>query len=161
MHGENGLTQAALFSEELRFVFALKSAEFRRDFGQSKAVYPRSWRVGQSESTTDLAQKALRLPRFDQHLLHVSHTRQLKDEPAAKTGPLQFGQNSAPFDVAFTRRQMLITVAMIVVGVDHSQMPAQLVHDAVNFIGQISMAGIEKDTYLPGIHCSPNPEPVA
>src|SRR5260370_13073019 len=112
MHGENGLTQAALFSEELRFVFALKSAEFRRDFGQSKAVYPRSWRVGQSESTTDFAQKALRLPRFDQHLVHVGHTRQLKNEPAAQTGPLPFGQCSAPVDGALTTRHMLITVSM-------------------------------------------------
>ena len=56
---------------------------------------------------------------------------------------------------------MLITVAMIVVGVDHSQMPAQLVHDAVNVTGQISMAGIETDTHLHGIHCSQNPEQVA
>ena len=124
-------------------------------------MYPRSWRVRQSEATTDLAQKALRLPRFDQHLLHVSHTRQLKNEAAAKTGPLQFGQYSAPVYVAFTRRQMLITVAVIVVGVDHSQMPAQLVHDAVNVTGQISMAGIETDTHLRGIHCSQNPEQVA
>jgi hypothetical protein len=56
---------------------------------------------------------------------------------------------------------MLITVAVIVVGVDHSQMPAQLVHDAVNVTGQISMAGIETDTHLHGIHCSQNPEQVA
>ena len=56
---------------------------------------------------------------------------------------------------------MLITVALIVVRVDHSQMLTQLVHDAVNVNGQISMAGIETDTHLHGIHCSKNPEEIA
>ena len=77
------------------------------------------------QPATDVTKQALPLPRFGEQVLGVSYTRKLGNEAASKIGPIEFGQNSVPIDIARTWSQMLIPSAVIVVYFDHTQMLPQ------------------------------------
>jgi hypothetical protein len=61
-----------------------------------------------------------------QQVLHVTYTGKLENEAASKPGSIQFGQYSIPIDIAGTWSQMLISLAVIAVCVDHAQVLTQL-----------------------------------
>jgi hypothetical protein len=76
--------------------------------------------VRKCQPTTDVTKEALALPGFGQQLLRVGRTRKLENEAALKTNPSQFAQNSVPIDIARTWSQMFISLAVIVMCVDHA-----------------------------------------
>ena len=75
-------------------------------------------------------------------MLHVIYTGKFENETTPKTGPIQFGQQSIPVDIAGTWSQMLVPSAVIVVCMDHSQMLTQFMHDTVDIATEAGMACI-------------------
>lgn len=85
----------------------------------------------------------------------------LQDESSRKTDSRELSEHLCPRHGALSWRQVIVEVAVVVAGVDHPQVPRELVSHAMEVSRKERMTGIEADPNIGRFQSSEQPQQVS